>query len=426
MTKPHFRCDIIIPVWNQLDHTRTCIENLVRNTGYPYRLVVIDNASDADTRDYLAGLSIEGRPVTLIRNSVNAGFVKAVNQGLKISEAPYVCLLNNDTIPAPGWLERLIDFAEAHEDVGLMNPVCDGHIDHSTRSSLRPSALPGTTLSLLKGRSSLAHGRSRASSEVEAEARRGIDAPIEEYAKRLEANRGLYMEMNQCFGFCMLIKRDLIDKIGYLDEAFGIGGFDDTDYSMRAHKAGYRSVCVHDSYVYHKQHVSFSAMGDRKKLVAKGEAEYFRKWPRHLRVGVSFPVRSDTRDEEIARLLEGVLFMAREWCWVNLWVSGDIGKAKESLGRVSEKVGMPLHQNIKFNYLPAGLAGLQVLARLLERSFGTKRRKKYDSVLVNDERCRSLLNAFKPIHRTDIRLMRLTDPAAYEMAGFIEKMRSDK
>ena len=197
------RCDIIIPIWNQPAFTKECIAIVVRNTNplrSPYRLILIDNGSDSETRDYLKSLSIKDVDVMLIRNEQNLGFVKAVNQGLKASNAPYVCLLNNDTITSPGWLERLADFAESHKDAGLLNPVCDGH----------------------------------------------LDTPIDEYARRLESNKGRYMEMNQCFGFCMLIKREVIDRIGYLDEAFGIGGFDDTDYSMRAHKAGYRSVCVHD------------------------------------------------------------------------------------------------------------------------------------------------------------------------------------
>jgi GT2 family glycosyltransferase len=350
------RCDIIIPIWNQFQYTKECVESIARNTAYPYRLILVDNGSEPETCDYLKSLTKDGSKIVLIRNEENLGFVKAVNQGLKASDAPYVCLLNNDTIPAPGWLERLVEFAESHKDAGLLNPVCDGH----------------------------------------------LDTPIDEYAKRLEANKGRYMEMNQCFGFCMLMKRELINKIGYLDETFGIGGFDDTDYSMRAHKAGYCSVCVHDAYVYHKQHVSFKAMGDRKKLVFPGEKAYFNKWPRHLRIGISFPVNDCTREEDIRHMLDGILLLAREWCWVNLWVLGDKDRAKAKIEEVSKKAGMPLHQNIKFNYFPEGFSELQVLIRLLERSFGTKARKHYDAVLVPDEKMAVLLRAFRFLHRTGI------------------------
>lgn len=371
------RCDIIIPIWNQLQYTKECIKSIARNTAYPYRLILVDNGSESETRDYLKSLAKEDTKVALIRNEQNLGFVKAVNQGLKVSTAPYVCLLNNDTIPAPGWLERLVEFAESHKDAGLLNPVCDGH----------------------------------------------LDTPIDEYAKKLEANEGRYMEMNQCFGFCMLMKRELIDKIGCLDEAFGIGGFDDTDYSMRAHKAGYRSVCVHNSYVYHKQHVSFKAMGDRKKLVLPGEIAYFKKWPRHLRVGVSFPVSVDTREEDIRHMLDGILLLAREWCWVNLWVSGDKDQAKAKIEEISKKSGMPLHQNIKFNYFPVGFFALQVLVRLLERSFGTKARKRYDAVLVPDEKTAGLLRAFGLIHRTGIYMVNFSESGKIALESIMSKTR---
>jgi glycosyltransferase involved in cell wall biosynthesis len=352
------RCDIIIPVWDQPSFTKECVDSVARNTEYPHRLIIVDNGSGPETRDYLKGLSAKGAGATLIRNEENLGFVKAANQGLRASDAPYVCLLNNDTVASPGWLERLVAFAEEHEDVGLMNPVCDGH----------------------------------------------LDTPIDEYAGRLRANRGRYMEMNQCFGFCMLIKREVIDKIGYLDEAFGLGGFDDTDYSMRAHIAGYRSVCVHDSYVYHRQHVTFGAMGDRKKLVAPGEKAYFEKWPRHLRVGVGFGLDDKTGEGSIERLLRDILFLARQWCWVNLWIFGDRKRSGARIAEASKRIGMPLHQNIKISYMPRQFAGVQTLVRLLERSFGTKARKRYDAVLVPDRATAALLRAFGPVHRTDVRV----------------------
>ncbi len=371
------KCDIIIPIWNHPDYTRECIDNLVKNTRYPYRLILIDNGSDAETRDYLKGLKVDGVEKILIRNESNLGFVKAVNQGLRASNAPYVCVLNNDTIPAPGWLERLVEFAEAHQDVGLMNPVCDGH----------------------------------------------GDAPVAEHAKKLEANKGRYMEMNQCFGFCMLIKREVIDRIGYLDEVFGIGGFDDTDYSMRAHKAGYRSVCVHNSYVYHKQHVTFKSMGDRKVLVAPGEQAYFRKWPRHLRIGLGMSVNGGTSDAEIESMLEGMLFLAREWCWVNLWVFGNKEENKARLSALSAAMGIPLHQNIKFNYLPDSFRNAQILTRLIERSFGTKRRKKYDAVAVAAGTVPTLLSAFYPLHRTKICAVSMGNGVKKEFENMIKGIR---
>ncbi|MCX5686435.1 MAG: hypothetical protein NTW09_03105, partial [Candidatus Omnitrophica bacterium] len=208
------------------------------------------------------------------------------------------------------------------------------------------------------------------------------------------------MEMNQCFLFSALIKREVVDKIGYLDEVFGVGCYDDTDYSMRAGLAGYRCVCLHSAYVHHIHGVSFKAMGNRDKIVAACEKEYFKKWPRHLRAGIAFSLAGSVKDEEIANLLGAMLYLAREWCWINLWVFGNKDDNRRRLEAVSKSVGMPLHQNIKFNFLSEKNKNLHVLIRLVERSFGTKRRKKYDFVLVDGPKSLPFLKAFNFLHGT--------------------------
>ena len=352
------KCDIVIPIWNQLEITRDCIESIIRNTRYPYSLILIDNASDEKTRRYLESIrDNKSLEVKLIRNEKNLGFVKAVNQGLKASDAPYVCIFNNDTVTTPGWLEEMVEFTEAHKDVGIVNPLCDG-----------PS-----------------------------------DTPKDEYAAMIARdNKGKYMEVNQCFLFCSLIKREVIEKIGHLDEVFGVGCFDDTDFSMRAGIAGYRCACLHSAYVHHIHGVSFKAMGNRDVIVARCEKEFLKKWPRHLRIGIAFSISKDTKDDEIALLLNALLFLAREWCWINLWIFGDSDKNKERIKTISQKIAFPLHQNIKFNYFPERFKNIQVLIRLIERSFGTKIRKKYDVVLVDNESAGRFLKAFYGLHRNRI------------------------
>jgi len=350
------RCDIIVPVWNQPEFTRECIEHVMENTAFPYRLILVDNASAAETRDYLEGLKDKKNvDIALIKNKENLGFIKAVNQGLKISDAPYVCVLNNDTLPASGWLSELVEFAEKHSDVGLLNPLCGGHIQRNMT--------------------------------------------VNEYASFISAsNKNKYMEMNQCQGFAMLIKRDLIEKIGRLDEKFGMGGFDDTDYSMRAHLAGYRSVCVYSSYVYHREHVSFDSMGDRKKIQAESEKRYFGKWPHHRRVAVIFSVSKKTTENEIWNMLNLCLFLARKWCWINLMVYGN-KHTRATIDAAQRKMGFPLHQNIKLNILKSRVRPLDIPIRILERSFGRKKRKRYNAVIYGERKTSPLLEVLCNIHK---------------------------
>lgn len=371
------KCDIIIPIWNQLESTRECINAIARTTHYPHRLILIDNGSEPETRLYLEGLRAKDPAgVVLIRNQDNLGYIKAVNQGMRISDAPYVCLMNNDTIPGIGWLDKLTAFADKHDEVGLMNPLCNGHQDLS----------------------------------------------IDEYAAKVAGNGDEFMEMNQCFGFCTLIRREVIDKIGYLDENFGMGGYDDTDYSKRAGLAGYRCASVHSSYVYHKEHVSFKASGVKDSFTLKGQEEYLKKWARHLRIGLSFSIDSRVTDKDIEEMLEAVLFLARQWCWVNFWIFGDEAENRRRIECAAKKINMPVHQNIKFNYFTQKFACLQVLVKLIERAFGTKRRKKYDIVLV-DAGMEQLLKLFYPIHTTKASAVQIGPGLISEAEQIINKIR---
>ena len=342
LSGPERGCDIIIPVWNQLEATRECLRHILCNTKYPYRIIIVDNGSEPLTADFLEEFKKENREKGhLIRNEDNEGFVKAINQGLKASRAPYVCFMNNDTMPGEGWLTELVSFAESHKEAGLLNPLCKGHIQKNMT--------------------------------------------IDEYARIVALNRGKYMEMNQCQGFCMLVKRSVIDKIGYLDETFGIGGFDDTDYSRRAHGAGYTSVSVHSAYVYHEEHKSFNAMGDRKGIQAAAEKAYFKKWPKHRRIVIIFSITKGTDNSAIAHFLNSALYLVREWCWVNLFIFGD-KNTRSRVEEVKKEFNFPLHQNMKFNYLNRKFKIPEITVRMIERAFGTKKRKKYDALIYGDRK----------------------------------------
>jgi len=334
-------CDIIIPVWNELQHTKRCIESIRKNTRYPYSLILIDNKSDSPTRDYLKGLAEDDSGISLIQNSENLGFIKAANQGLRLSSAPYLLLMNNDTVATDEWLTRMVFIAQSDPRIGLVNPKSES---------------PGR-------------------------------ASLENYSKRLSQNKGGYIETNQCMGFCMLIKKEVIDRIGYLDEIYGMGGFDDTDFSRRAHLKGFRCVCAKDAYVYHKWHTSFNKAGNRQELVRRNEKIFFDKWGRYLRVG--YPIRYKAKDD-FYRDINISLYMAREWNWVHAWLKKD-KELKEAL----DSMNLPEHQSLRVFEMSANTAFfyLNVLFRLVERRL--KKRKPFDAILVSDGRLLKFLSFFK-------------------------------
>ena len=126
--------DIIIPVFNETAITKNCLDSIDANSDTPYRLILIDNASGEEAKSYLEDFARSHNNATLVRNEANLGWVKAVNQGIKLSKSPYICIMNNDTVvKTPGWLAKLTAVAEAAGDIGLVNPRFNSKSDNTKK-----------------------------------------------------------------------------------------------------------------------------------------------------------------------------------------------------------------------------------------------------------------------------------------------------
>ncbi|PIQ89377.1 MAG: hypothetical protein COV72_03280 [Candidatus Omnitrophica bacterium CG11_big_fil_rev_8_21_14_0_20_42_13] len=237
------KCDIIILVWNELEATKDCISSILKNTETPYRLIIIDNASQPEARDYLAGLREKFKDLTIVRNEENLGYVKAVNQGIKLSSSEFVCLLNNDTIVCRGWLGEMLNIAVNNFQLGIINPS----------SNTLAQALPKKYT-------------------------------LEAYAESLNIFKGQWAELGQCSGFCMLIRREVINKIGLFDETYEVGYFEESDYCRRAQRAGYQFARAKAAYVYHIERASFKNLSDKEKIFNKNRKLFESRWGRSLRI----------------------------------------------------------------------------------------------------------------------------------------------
>jgi GT2 family glycosyltransferase len=238
MTPSDLLCDIIIPVWNQWSLTQACLLSVIRKTRISFRFILVDNGSEEKTRRGLEKIALDPALKTiLLRNEKNLGYVKAINQGLIISTAPFVCLLNNDVEVTQGWLEKMIAFAESRPDAGLVNCLQNDN--------------PGRD----------------APEDLEAFARTQVDRP------------DAWEELDHCSGNCLLIKREVIERIGYFDEQFGLGHWEDNDYSRRAQQSGYRCLRLRDTVSAHPSSFEkFPAGGGSKNR------NLLRRWGKPLRV----------------------------------------------------------------------------------------------------------------------------------------------
>jgi GT2 family glycosyltransferase/glycosyltransferase involved in cell wall biosynthesis len=231
-------CDIVIPVHNALHLTRALLESLARWTGPAHRIFLLDDASDPHVAAVLRTLADGHDHIRLERTERNRGFVKTANAGLALTTAPYVCLLNSDTLVTAGWLDRLIRCAESDPAIMVVNPISNA------AANLSVAMPPGYTPHMMAQR--LAE----------------IAVPV-------------YPDVVTAVGFCLFLKREALDRWGGFDEAYGMGYCEESDYCMRVMADGFRVVAAEDAFVYHRGESSFS---DREARYAANRALFDSRW----------------------------------------------------------------------------------------------------------------------------------------------------
>ncbi|MEQ1714758.1 MAG: polysaccharide pyruvyl transferase family protein, partial [Hyphomicrobium sp.] len=115
--------DVVVCVHNALGQVRACFESLLRTSQIDFRVIIVNDGSNADTTSYLRTLSAAHPRWLLRENAVALRYTAAANQALSASTADYVVLLNSDTIVPHDWLSKLIDCGEASINIGLIGPL---------------------------------------------------------------------------------------------------------------------------------------------------------------------------------------------------------------------------------------------------------------------------------------------------------------
>lgn len=225
--------DVVICVHNALADVQRCLESVLAHCTQPYSLILVDDGSGPETGDFLAAFS-QAHGCALLRNEQAGGYTRAANQGLRAARADFVVLLNSDTIVTPGWLDRLAACAEARPKIGLVGPL-------SNTASWQ--SIPEIEFQGDWADNPLPPGVSV--------------AQMGEWVARSSAR--LYPWMAFLNGFCLMIRRQVIEQVGYFDEeAFGEGYGEENDYVLRARAAGWELALADDAYVYHAQSRSYN------------------------------------------------------------------------------------------------------------------------------------------------------------------------
>jgi GT2 family glycosyltransferase/glycosyltransferase involved in cell wall biosynthesis len=226
-------------VYNAHDDVVRCVASVRARTGGDYRLVLIDDGS-TDTRigDFFKQLESEvSERLVLLRNNRNLGFVGTANRGMQFGKGDVV-LLNSDTIVTSGWLGRLQRCAASDSSIATVTPFSNNAEICSFPVFCRNNPIPEDP-------------------ELVAAALGAAAMPR-------------YPDIPTAVGFCMLIRRTVIERLGGFDEAFGRGYGEENDFCMRAARAGFRNVLCDDAYVVHAGGKSFT---DAKASLTRSNIE---------------------------------------------------------------------------------------------------------------------------------------------------------
>jgi tetratricopeptide (TPR) repeat protein len=249
------RVDIVLCVHNAFEDVKECLTSIRRHTKVDYRLLIVDDGSQAETRDFLKSWVQEDSVATLFRNETARGYTKAANIGLRASKGDYIILLNSDTIVTPGWLEKLIECANSQKNIGIVGPLSNCASWQSIPEIFDKKG--GWMINNIPEGYSL-------------ETLSDIVANVSDKA---------FPCVNFVNGFCYMIKRAVIDAIGWLDEeSFPYGYGEENDFSIRARKAGFKLAIADHAYVYHSKSKSFGHER-RQELSKQGSAAFKSKHP---------------------------------------------------------------------------------------------------------------------------------------------------
>jgi GT2 family glycosyltransferase/predicted Zn-dependent protease len=289
---------IIILTYNQLEYTKKCLDSIFRHTREPFELIIVDNGSTDGTVGYLNAVregnaevggwklkagkdgevvyQAEGQKTEkvnlkhkgkkkqrieekrrengelacqyfkIIHNEKNQGFAKGCNEGIMEAKGELLLLLNNDVLVTENWLSGLLECLQSAKDIGIVGPMTN--------------QISGIQMVKKVSYQSL--------------------SDLDTFAKRFrEENRHRRIPCRRIVGFCMLFRRELVDRIGFLDESFGTGNFEDDDFCLRAELAGYKNMIAGDVFIHHFGSRSFIGNKiDYRKSMKGNHNHFMEKW----------------------------------------------------------------------------------------------------------------------------------------------------
>ena len=289
--------DIIVPVYNAYEYTEECIKSVLKNTDLnKHRLILINDKSPDEKIMPMLQKYVrenEDKQIVVLENEENSGFVKTVNRGMCYSKND-VILLNSDTEVTNNWLEKMITCAYSNDYIATATALTNNGTIASVPNFGVDNDLPK-------------------------------NMTLEQYAKMIEdISLKRYPELTTGNGFCMYIKRNVIEEIGLFDDiTFEKGYGEENDFCYRALDHGYTNVLCDDTFIYHKGTQSFkkenltktrtAIIDDHMKKLRAKYPIYTTKTDQFLALN---PIKDISKNVLLNTLIykkRKVLFLVNEW-----------------------------------------------------------------------------------------------------------------
>ena len=315
---------IVIPTWERRELVLRLLELLERQTVPPYEVIVVDNGSTDGTAEAVA------KRATVIRLTENLGFAAAVNRGIAVARGSWIGVVNNDIEPRPDWLELLLKSKSMFVTGKLLD-------------LRKPELLDGTSDLL-----------SRAMMPWRAGSGRRDDAPI------LYNNR-----ISIASWTAVLYRREVFERVGMLDEAFG-SYYEDVDFGVRCALAGIEGEYQAEAVALHAGSATLGAWRPATvRLLTRNHRLLIQK---HLGRELTWPTRCRVIGAQV--LWAMLAFRHRQWrAWWSGWsealpetpepvdpqrVERFLQESERELYRLQKETGFDWYWRMYFGLFPPG------------------------------------------------------------------------
>lgn len=241
---------VIILHHNKADYSCACLESLAQSSYRPLQVVNVDNGSTDGTAELLREWKPDGIEVKTLSFDTNIGAVRGRNEAMAVATGQRIAFLDNDTILGQAdWLERLSSALDSRPNCGIVVPKLLFPFEPFNIECMGAAISP--------------QGRIH-------------------YLERGNAGDASYeaREIQGAISAAWLMKREVVDTIGVLDEAYSPVQYEDFDFCYRARTAGYTVWTEPSAEVYHFEHTTTAGSGDInfKYVTTKNGILFKKRW----------------------------------------------------------------------------------------------------------------------------------------------------